>query len=210
MEVILSFIKSKKFINRGFLIGPYCPIYGCGALLITFLLRKYSDDIVALFCLGMILSALLEYYTSFLLEKIFKARWWDYSTRKYNINGRICLNTMIPFGILGVIMMKIIHPALLTFIYGISNNLLTIISIVLFILFLIDNVLSISILISVRKENQRFNKDNTEEMNRKVYNRLRKMGWRYQRLLTAFPNVKYKVTAFSKRVDDTMKRKKER
>jgi len=67
--------------------------------LITILLQKYSNDPIALFALGMIICAILEYFISYLLEKIFKARWWDYSTKKFNINGRVCLETMIPFGL---------------------------------------------------------------------------------------------------------------
>ena len=134
MEVICKLIQYKRFINRGFLIGPYCPIYGWGALLITILLRKYTSDIVALFALGMILCAILEYFTSYLLEKIFKARWWDYSTKKFNINGRICLNTMIPFGLLGVIMMRIINPAFLSIYNSISPKNLSIIVIIILVI----------------------------------------------------------------------------
>ncbi len=202
MEVASTLIKSRKMINRGFLIGPYCPIYGWGALLITMLLQKYKNDVVALFTLGMMLCAILEYTTSYLLEKVFKARWWDYSTRKFNINGRICLNTMIPFGLLGVIMMKIINPTLIVFINNISTNILNIITVILLIIYLVDHIISISILISVRKENKNLVKDNTEEMNKKVYNEIKKMGWGYQRLLSAFPNIKYPVTRLSKKQEN--------
>lgn len=189
IEVILTCIKSKKFVNRGFLIGPYCPIYGWGALLITILLRKYTSDIVAIFTLGMILCGILEYFTSYLLEKIFKARWWDYSTKKFNINGRICLNTMIPFGLLGVIMMRIINPTFLSIYNSISPKNLNIIVIIILVIYLIDNIISISILISVRKENKALDKDNTEEMSKLVHDKIISMGWGYKRLLSAFPNV---------------------
>ena len=198
MEVILTCIKSKKFVNRGFLIGPYCPIYGWGALLITILLRKYTSDIVALFALGMILCAILEYFTSYLLEKIFKARWWDYSTKKFNINGRICLNTMIPFGLLGVIMMRIINPTFLSIYNSISPKNINIIVIIILVIYLIDNIISISILISVRKENKALDKDNTEEMSKLVHDKIISMGWGYKRLLSAFPNVRHIAKLISK------------
>ena len=110
IEVFLKFIKYNRFVNRGFLIGPYLPIYGFGATFITFLLQKYSDDIIALFVFSMIICTILEYFTSFLMEKIFCARWWDYSNEKFNINGRVCLRNMIAFGILGILMMKYINP----------------------------------------------------------------------------------------------------
>ena len=97
LEVLGKLIECKRFINRGFLIGPYCPIYGVGAILITALLGKYQDDIIALFIMAIVLCGTLEYLTSYVMEKVFHARWWDYSQRKFNINGRVCLYTIIPF-----------------------------------------------------------------------------------------------------------------
>lgn len=97
LEITCKFIEYKKFANRGFLIGPYCPIYGFGALFITLFLGRYSNDIIALFVMTILICGVLEYFTSYIMEKIFKLRWWDYSRRKYNINGRICLDTLIPF-----------------------------------------------------------------------------------------------------------------
>jgi uncharacterized membrane protein len=72
MEVLGKLIQYKRFINRGFLIGPYCPIYGTGAILITFLLQKYTNDIVILFCMAILICGILEYITSFLMEKYLK------------------------------------------------------------------------------------------------------------------------------------------
>ena len=89
MEVIGKLIEKRKFVNRGFLIGPYCPIYGHGAILITILLQKYIDDPIALFIMGVVVCSILEYLTSYFMEKIFHARWWDYSRYKFNINDSI-------------------------------------------------------------------------------------------------------------------------
>ena len=105
LEVIGKLIECRKFIHRGFLIVPYCPIYGCGALLITFLLKKYANDWIILFTMAIVICGSLEYITSYIMEKIFKARWWDYRHRKLNINGRVCLFTISPFGILGLLIM---------------------------------------------------------------------------------------------------------
>ena len=99
MEVICKLIQYKKFVDRGFLIGPYCPIYGVGALLITFFLNKYVQDPVVLFVMAVVVCGILEYLTSYFMEKIYHARWWDYSSKKFNINGRICLSNLIAFGI---------------------------------------------------------------------------------------------------------------
>ena len=115
MEVIVKFIQYKRFINRGFLIGPYCPIYGFGALFITLLLNKYIEYPMLLFIVAIIICSILEYMTSLVLEKIYHARWWDYSNKKFNLNGRICVNTMIPFGILGMIMMYVFNPLVFKF-----------------------------------------------------------------------------------------------
>ena len=113
LEVGLAFYEHKKFINRGFLIGPYCPIYGVGCLLLTILLSKYINEPGVIFALSIFICATLEYLTSYLMEKIFKLRWWDYSNMKFNINGRICLETLIPFGIIGVLVVKYISPFLI-------------------------------------------------------------------------------------------------
>lgn len=100
----------KHFVNRGFLTGPYLPIYGTGVVAISLILGKYQDDIPALFWLSMITCGFIEYSTSYVMEKLFNARWWDYSARKFNINGRICLETLIPFGIAGVITVCFTNP----------------------------------------------------------------------------------------------------
>ena len=127
-EVVGKLIEKKKFINRGFLIGPYCPIYGTGAILITFLLKKYVPDPFALFVMAILVCGTLEYLTSYVMEKIYHARWWDYSQRKFNINGRVCLNTIIPFGLLGMFIMYVSNPFLIGKIEALPELELNIIS----------------------------------------------------------------------------------
>ena len=103
-----KFITKGEFINRGFLIGPYCPIYGSGALLLTFLLNRYVNDKLVLFVMSIVVCSILEYVTSYIMEKIFHIRWWDYSNYKLNINGRVCLNNIALFGLAGVLIIKYI------------------------------------------------------------------------------------------------------
>ena len=174
MEVTLKYIELKRFINRGFLIGPYCPIYGCGAVLITLFLQRFINDPITLFVYGIIICSILEYMTSFIMEKLFNARWWDYSTKKFNINGRICLETMIPFGLLGLAIMYIINPFFLKILDKISSKTIIIISIVLIVIFVIDLVISLFALLAVRNEGKLLEKDNTEEMTKRVRNLLSK------------------------------------
>lgn len=190
MEVVVKFIQFKKFINRGFLIGPYCPIYGWGAVLITLLLKKYYDDPLALFVFGMLVCAILEYFTSYIMEKLFNARWWDYSQKKFNINGRICLDTMIPFGLLGMLITYIINPFLLYVYNKINPNVLFIITIIMILLYIVDNIVSIRVLQSIKKDISLFEKDNTEEISTKVKEVLTNINWRKRRVLLAYPDVK--------------------
>ena len=200
MEVLVKFIQYKRFINRGFLIGPYCPIYGWGAILITLLLKKYINDPLVLFIFGMIICSILEYFTSWIMEKVFHARWWDYSAKKFNINGRICLNTLIPFGLLGVLIMYVLNPFFIK-IYGTFNiTVLTSICITLSIIFAIDNVMSITILSKFKKDALLLEKDNTEEMSAKVKKVLSEKSWGEKRLENAFPNLRHIRTVIKENV----------
>lgn len=142
-ESTVCSIDEKKLINRGFLNGPLCPVYGCGALVVIFFLNDKTEDIFILFLSGAILTCTVEYLTSYILEKLFNARWWDYSDKKFNLNGRICLLGAVVFGILTVLVIKFIHP----FIYGIisklSNSALYIISAVVFVVLVSDIVITV-------------------------------------------------------------------
>ena len=196
VEMIPATIREKKFVDRGFLVGPYCPIYGCGVILITLLLQKYADDIVVTFFLSVIICGTLEYLTSYFMEKIFKARWWDYSNNKFNINGRICLETLVPFGIGGVLVLFVFNPFLEKIINLIPGLALHIVTGVLCVLFLIDCIVSFKIILNLKEMTKEL-KDNTAEISDKVKKIiLNKLG-PYKRLVNAFPRVKENVK-FSK------------
>lgn len=192
MEVIRIFIHNGKLVNRGFLIGPYCPIYGYGALAMTFLLRKYQNDILATFIFSILICGILEYFTSYFMEKIFHARWWDYTNRKFNINGRICLDNLIAFGILGCIILYITNPVILSLLSKIPNVLLHILSGVLFVVYIADNIISSKIILNLKEISVNV-KDNTEEISQKVKNIISKKSALHRRLVEAFPNIKTKV-----------------
>ncbi len=190
MEVICKFIQMKKFVNRGFLIGPYCPIYGWGALTITVLLKRYMEDPLVLFVMSTIICSIIEYFTSYFMEKKYHARWWDYSNKKFNINGRICLETLIPFGVLGVIIMYVTNPILFDFYHKIPQFVIHILSGILFIGFTVDNIISSNVVESVNIEGSKLIKDNTEEITEKVKQILRQKSWLHRRLMDAYPNLK--------------------
>lgn len=183
MEVICKLIQEKRFINRGFLIGPYCPIYGWGALAITILLKKYLDDPIALFFMSVIICSVIEYLTSYILEKKYHARWWDYSNKKYNINGRICLETLIPFGLLGMVISYFTNPIFFSWYSSLSDIGLHIISGLLLLIFITDNIVSSRIVSAIKSEGLKAIKDNTEEITQFVKQKLREKSMLHRRLV---------------------------
>lgn len=172
MEVTQGYVRHKKFVNRGFLIGPYCPIYGYGAISMTLLLKGYANDPIVLFVMAIVICSILEYTTSFVMEKLFKIRWWDYSNRKFNINGRICLETMIPFGILGCLMIYFVNPFMFAIIDMIPSNLINIIAVILFIIYLVDNAVSITIISNLKDITLDVKGDSTEKVTKEVRKRV--------------------------------------
>lgn len=197
IETTLVSIEKRKFVNRGFLIGPYCPIYGFGGLAITILLKNYTKDPIVLFLMAVIICGTLEYFTSYIMEKIFKARWWDYSAKKYNINGRICLETVVPFGILGCLVMYVLNPITFKYLNMLSNSMLNIISAICFTIFITDNIVSYNVISSFTKTVKTINvgkiKDNTEEITKKVREVLIGESFFNKRLMEAYPNLQAKI-----------------
>ena len=142
-EVIFVYIGEKKWINRGFLIGPYLPIYGFGAMLITFLLTGYYNDPFVVFVFSLIICSCIEYITSVALERIFHRRWWDYSWRKYHINGRVCLFNSMFFAFGGLIIIYLANPILYAFLDSIAIDKQKIAVIILSLLIIVDLIISI-------------------------------------------------------------------
>ena len=207
VEVILAYFTHKKFINRGFLIGPYCPIYGVGVLLIVWLLKRYTDSILVLFILAMVLCMALEYMTSFVMEKLFNTRWWDYSDMRFNINGRICLETAIPFGIGGLVIMYLVNPLFEGILNMLSVKVVIILGSILLTLFLIDLGISLSVVLRVNSVDVSKYTDNTELINKKVREYLMKYSILTKRLMESFPNAKLKIRKIKDKITKSVKRK---
>lgn len=121
-ETIVCSYHEKKFVYRGFLNGPYCPIYGFGALAFILFASPFSFSPIALFVAGVIIASALEYITSYVLEKSFNTKWWDYSDHKYNLNGRIALTPSLFWGLLSIVLIYYINKP----IYGLSEQIYTI------------------------------------------------------------------------------------
>ncbi len=139
-ETILCSVSARKFVNRGFLTGPWCPIYGFGALLVIFPLQKFRDDLLPLFLSSMVLTMLLEYVTSYVMEKLFHTRWWDYSEKKFQLNGRICLEGAIAFSVMSVIVVKWVHPWVVAQVAKLNDVVLIVLFCILAVAFVADVV----------------------------------------------------------------------
>ena len=191
MEVLLVSFQQRKITARGFLIGPWCPIYGFGALFVTLLLKKYYEDPLVLFIMSFLLGTILEYITSYLMEKIFKARWWDYTNHKFHINGRVSLTTSLGFGLLGVILVYVFNPFFLKIISNIPNILFNTVMIIILLIFVSDVIISFKIITNIKKENFANIKDITEIANEEFKKVLKNKSLFNKRLLNAFPHLKF-------------------
>ena len=191
MEVVIVSSKKRKITARGFLIGPWCPIYGFGALFITLLLKKYYNDPIALFVMSFLMGTILEYVTSYLMEKLFHARWWDYSDHKFQINGRVSLTTSLGFGLLGLILVYILNPFFLRIIQNIPSIIFCIIMIIILVIFLTDVIASYKIISNIKITKDTNIKDFTEQYNEKVKQILKNKSIFNSRLLNAFPHLKF-------------------
>lgn len=109
IETTFVSVRQRKFVNRGFLSGPVIPIYGSGAIAILFVALPVRGNLIAVFFLGMLAATVLEYITGAAMEAVFKVRYWDYSQNKFNLNGHICLNTSLAWGVLSVVLTAVLH-----------------------------------------------------------------------------------------------------
>lgn len=113
-EVIYAVAVTGEFVNRGFLNGPFCPIYGFGAVGVVFALTPIADNLPLLFLGSIVLTSVLEWISGFVLEKIFHSKWWDYSDKPFNIGGYVCLAFSLMWGIGCIFVVKLLHPAIAT------------------------------------------------------------------------------------------------
>ena len=144
--------KSGKWENRGFLYGPVCPIYGTGAVAISVLIKLTADASISfepwqIFLISVVGSAVLEYITSWTLEKLFHALWWDYSYLPLNLNGRISLLTSLGFGGAGLLIVYYIAPATETIMTFLSPLATEILALLLVAAFTVDMTLTVTALL---------------------------------------------------------------
>lgn len=188
IEMLFVFAVSGKTANRGFLIGPYCPIYGFGALTMLFALYQanYNPFLFFVFFIGY--AGLLEYFTSFLLERLFNARWWDYSKAKFNLNGRVCLEKSILFGLLGIFGAFVLNPTVMQFVLALPNMALYFMATVAALIMLLDLIITLKVVQNLRRNIKLLNIDMLEEFKENFSAILKK-----KRFIKASPMIARKI-----------------
>ncbi len=214
----------KEPVNSGFLNGPFCPIYGIGAIIMFVFLQQFKGNIILLFLISFFVLSIWEYIVGYLLEKTFNTKYWDYTDHKFNIHGRVCLTNSIFWGILGVLFINYINPFISQKLSLIDNQIIWYIDILLVIYIIIDIIISIISITQIDKALKHIENINQQiktklkeikiisktidksadsiqtiidDLNKKKDKFIRKTYKRINRLKAAFPTMKSeKITEF--------------
>jgi uncharacterized membrane protein len=204
IEVTLKYFQFHRFINRGFLTGPWLPIYGSGAALITIAVKGLSpleSSVGTTFMVSFILCGVVEYMTSFVLEKRFHARWWDYSQKPMNLHGRVWIGNLILFGLGGVLIVEMINPLLLRLSGHLSFRLRETLVIIFSSIFTADYVMSNFVLKLVKTGVENSEADDTEAINKEIRLLLNDRSFFHRRFAEAYPEVLYRTERIAARVE---------
>lgn len=143
-EVVFAAVKTGSFVNRGFLNGPVCPIYGAGVSVVAFCLTPVCGNIIVLFIGSTLLTTGLEFVTGYVLEKVYNTKWWDYSERTFNIKGYICLEFSLIWGLACTVTMRVIHPMIMRLVNVIPYRVGVVAETVLLMLLAADFVITVA------------------------------------------------------------------
>ena len=208
IEVVLKLIQYRRFINRGFLAGPWLPIYGTGAVLITLAdgaLSRFESAFGTTFCLSFVLCGAVEYAVSWLLEKRYHARWWDYSQKPMNLNGRVWIGNLVLFGIGGVVIVHGINPVLLRRLESLTAAAREWACGLLLAVFAADYTVSHFVLRLVKTGVERSTADNTEQINSEIRLLSSDRSLFHRRFADAYPEVIYKTERIAARMEAVRK-----
>lgn len=203
MEVVLKYIQYHHFINRGFLIGPYCPIYGSGIVFITVMVNILSgveSSVGTTFSISFIGCGILEYAVSYYLEKKFHARWWDYSTKPMNLHGRIWIGNLILFGIGGTLVIEVINPVMYSLFDKIPARTLYILTGIVILAMSADYLTSHFVMKFVKSSVENSEADNTESISREIKLLMSNKSILYRRIADAYPDVVYRTDRINQRM----------
>lgn len=157
LESISKTIEERQIVNSGFLNGPICPIYGLGAIIMSFTLTGLRYNPLLLFVVSFVVLSAWEYIVGVFLEKVFKTKYWDYSHLKFNFQGRICLKNSIYWGILGVVFIRFIHPFVESQVLLVEFQTLKYVNILAYSILLVDTIFSVSTVINVDSTIEKIN-----------------------------------------------------
>ena len=204
IEVTLKYFEFGRFINRGFLTGPWLPIYGSGAVLCTVGvqgLAPLESGYGTTFVICFVLCGVLEYMTSFVMEKRFHARWWDYSKKPMNLHGRVWIGNLILFGLGGVLIVHVFDPLLYRLFDLISLPVRELMALILSAVIAADFVMSHFVLKLVKTGVEQSQADNTEQISREVRLLLSDRSVFYRRFADAYPEVIYRTERVAARME---------
>ena len=201
LESIYCSIGEKRIINRGFLTGPLCPIYGTAALVMTILIyNPFKDRPLIIFILGIVLCDIVEYLTSYIMEKLFSARWWDYTYEFLNIKGRICLKHTLYCGIISVAFVRVLHPAVENLYAKINGEYLIYILIAVLAVFTLDVINAVRKALDIRKLQQKLS--SLQESIVEFYSSVKASISEPQKIYDLMEKSKDKAVEFKYAVDD--------
>ena len=143
-------LHEKRFVNRGFIRGPFLPLYGTGALMMLIVSMPFRDNLILTYVAGCVGATVLEYITGVLMETLFKVRYWDYSHKKFNFQGQICLESSLAWGLLTILMTRIIHKPIEAFALWLPSSVLTGVTMVVTVIFAADFALSFKAALDLR------------------------------------------------------------
>ena len=143
-------LKQKKLVNRGFMRGPFLPLYGTGAIMMLVVSMPFQDNVFLTYLAGVVGATILEYITGVTMEALFKVRYWDYSNQPFNFQGQICLGSSIAWGFLTILMTRVVHKPIESFVLSIPMNVLTIVTSIITIYIVADFTLSFKAAMDLR------------------------------------------------------------
>lgn len=197
-ETVYCSIDERKFIYRGFLSGPYCPIYGFGVVILLEVLSPVKGNVAALFVLSLVVMSIFEYIVSLVLEKVFHQRWWDYSGEKFNIRGRISLKSSLFWAAMSLVIVYVLQPFVQSLVSR-ATDVVIAISISVAAIMLADAIYTVARLAKFSQllgQFRDFIDDNPDVLFQRIHDNIanfRKSGrlrFTERRLLRAFPRAK--------------------
>jgi Predicted membrane protein len=190
LETTFASINAGKFINRGFLTGSFCPIYGLGAILIikvssdiNIYIEHYYTQVIINVLFSIILVTVLEYITGFILERLFNCKWWDYSDNYANIKGYVCLKYSLLWGVLAFLLVQIVHPLISKIVLNVPLRIKIYYAVILVVYFIVDTIRSVTDALNLRKVIINYSNFSVKLYYKKII--------QYKRFFIAFPRLLY-------------------